>query len=514
MSRTAVIVGAGPTGLMLAVELGLAGVDTVLLERLPEPPSWSQALSVHMSSVEILRQRGLDCFAGARRLPNYNFGFLGLTTMDEENLPLIVSQRKVCGLLADRATELGVDIRWDHEVTGLVQDDSGVSVEVRTGASEYSIQGAYLVGCDGGRSTIRKLAGIPFPGTDSTLCAITGDVELVDPKFAKGYAAGIHPRGLASAIEHPDEPGVFRATVVEFGAKRPPDDVPITMEEFLSAFRRVSGIDLPVGRHWWMTRFGDATRLVDRYRDRRVLVAGDAAHIHFPSAGQGLNTGVQDAVNLGWKLGAELNGWAPAGLLDSYHSERRPVGKAVCLYPQAQTALMHPLERVTPLRQVLSELIRYDEVSTYIIQRSTGLGIRYPMEYPGRPFDAETVHPLLGLRVRDLQLDTMAGKTSVSGRLYAGHGKALLLDLTGGGCPAVSSVHPADWADRVDLVVAKPATEVDATVLLIRPDGFIAYADRSGLDGDGLRLALTTWFGEPSRQNNRQDTGGRTMTAD
>lgn len=498
MSPTAIIVGAGPTGLMLAVELGLAGAETILIERLPEPRTWSQALSIHMSSIEIFRQRGLDRFQGARRLPNYNFGFLGMTTMDETNLPLIVSQRRVCELLEGLATELGVDVRWGHEIIGLNQDESSVTATVRTAAGEYELRGDYLVGCDGGRSSVRKMAGIPFPGTDTTLCAITGDVELVDEDFAKGYAAGIHPRGLASAIQHPDEPGVFRSTVVEFGAKRPPDDVPITREEFLSAFKRVSGIDLPVGRMWWMTRFGDATRLVERYRDGRVLLAGDAAHIHFPSAGQGLNTGVQDAVNLGWKLGGVLNGWAPPGLLDSYHDERHPVGEQVCLYPKAQTALMHPLDKVAPLRRLFSELIKLEEVSNYIIQRSSGLGIRYPMNYPGRSADAEDAHPLLGLRVRDVPVTTEEGASTVGSCMNAGRGHALLFDLSEGGSPAVSEVNPAGWSDRVDVVRAKPSADLDAAVVLIRPDGFIAHADRTGTDAEGLRLALTAWFGEPT----------------
>lgn len=485
MSQPVIIVGAGPTGLMLAAELGLAKVPVIFLERRDEPTFWSQAFAIHMSSVHMFEQRGLDHFENAHRFLNYNFGFPGVTAMDEEKLPLIVSQRSIERLLEERIRELGVEIRRGHEVIGFEQDDSGVIVTARADGAEQQVRGAYLIGCDGGRSIVRKLAEIPFPGTGATLCGRTGDMEILNEEYQDGIGSRMFPKGLAAIIRHPDEPGLCRATVIEFESERPSDDTPITAEEFREVFRRITDIDLKIGKTPWLTRFGDAARHAERYRAGRVFIAGDAAHVHFPSAGQGLNTGMQDAMNLGWKLVGAVHGWAPETLLDSYQEERHPIGHEVCVYPQAQVALMYPPDEMAPLRQLVNELVQFDGVSQYLIERSTGLGLRYPMAYPGR---ADGAHPLLGRRVPDFRITTGDGDTSVARTLQDGLG--LVLDL-GAGLGDLSG-----WGDRLKVVRADPTPDIEAAALLIRPDGHVAFADSDGADADGLYLAIRTWFGE------------------
>jgi 2-polyprenyl-6-methoxyphenol hydroxylase-like FAD-dependent oxidoreductase len=444
-----------------------------------------------MSSVQMFQQRGLDRFQDARRFTNYNFGFPGVTTMDEEKLPLIVSQRSVERLLEERVRELGVEIRRGHELVGFEQDSDGVTVTAHSDAlGEYELRGSYLVGCDGGRSVVRKLAGIGFAGTEATLCGRTGDMEIRNEEYQDGIGSRFFPRGLAAIIRHPDEPGMCRATVIEFDSDRPSDDVPMTTDEFRDVFQRITGIELEIGRAPWLTRFGDAARHATRYRVDRVFIAGDATHIHFPSAGQGLNTGMQDAMNLGWKLAGAVHGWATEALLDSYHDERHPIGQEVCVYPQAQVALMYPPEKVAPLRQLVGELAQFEEVSQYLVERSTGLGIRYPMDDAGRPADQ---HPLLGRRIGDVSLSTDDGATSVARTLYGG--RAVVLDTTGGHAQLGDL---RGWSDRVDVVTTKPAAGIEAATLLIRPDGHVAYVDPDGGQADGLRVALTRWLGEPA----------------
>lgn len=489
MSDPVIVVGAGPTGLMLAAELALAKVPVILLERLPEPASAARAFAIHMSSVHMFRQRGLDQFEGAPTFTHYNFGFPGVTALDPAELPLVMSQRRVEMILEQRVAQLGVDARYGHELLGFEQDQDAVTVTIRGGDQEYSLRASYLVGCDGGRSTVRRLAGFAFPGTESTLCGRTGDVEILDERYHKGLGVPIFPTGLAAIIPHPDEPGMWRATAIEFDSGRAGDDVPVTVDEFRAAFERVTGIDLKIGKYGWFTRFGNATRLVEQYRDRRVFLAGDAAHIHFPSAGQGLNTGMQDAMNLGWKLAAAVHGWGGDELLDTYHSERHPIGREACVYPQVQMALIHPPERAAPLRELIGALVRFPEVSRYIIERATGLGIRYPMVYDGQPAPE---HRLLGYRVPDAPLRAAGGPTSVATLLRDGRG--LLLDLRNG---RANLADLSGWRDRLNTVTAEPSDDLDAACVLVRPDGYVAFVDTEGTDEAGLHAALTTWFGKP-----------------
>jgi bifunctional hydroxylase/dehydrase len=487
-----IVVGAGPTGLMLAAELGLAGVPVTFLERRTEPTYWSQAFAIHMSTYEMFKQRGLDQWDDAVRFANYNFGFPGAQAMDESMIPRIVPQRRVEAALAERVAELGVEIRRGHELVGFTQDEEGVTASVRTvDGGEYEVRGSYLVGCDGSRSAVRKQAQIEFPGSEATLCGRTGDMEILNEEYQQtGIGARMLPKGLAAVIRHPDEPGMFRGTVVEFDTERPGEEIPVTAEEFHDTFLRVTGIDLKIGRTGWMTRFGDSVRHAARYRVGRVFIAGDAVHVHFPSAGQGLNTGMQDAMNLGWKLAGAIRGWARADLLDTYHDERHPVGHEACVYPEAQVALMYPHENAAPLRRLFAELAQFPEATRYLVDRSSGLGIRYPMTYPGLPAGE---HPLLGRRAPDVTLTTAAGPVRLPSVLR--NGRPLALSLTG---DATKLGDLSGWADRVDVLTAQPSPDLDATALLIRPDGHVAYAATGSDDGEGIRAAVTRWFGAPA----------------
>ncbi|WP_433728972.1 FAD-dependent monooxygenase [Actinoplanes sp. CA-051413] len=485
MNRTVIIVGAGPTGLMLAGELRVAGVPVVVLDTLPEAVPFSRSLFVQNRTVEALRMRGLDWFADAPRWLRYNFGFLNLPRLrdDSEFVPRHAPQQEFERLLAERAEQLGVDVRRGHEVVGLVQDEAAAHVTVRSAAGTYQLSAPFVVGCDGGRSTVRKLAAVDFPGTASTLHGITSYLSLPDNRLPDGPQAAIHPGGIVAIAEL--EPGRFRATCIEFDRAMPDRDTPPTLDDLLTGVRRVSGQELAVTEAHWISRFGNATRLAANYRQGRVLLAGDAAHIHFASAAQGLNTGIQDAVNLGWKLAAEVNGWAPEDLLDSYHRERHPVGARVCMYSQAQVAMYHPVDKVAPLRGLFGKLMTLDSVRDHLLGLATGMDIRYPD-------DTGAGHPSVGLRMPDAPLTTAAGATTIYGGLHDGAG--LLLDLTGRDDEGAGA---DGWADRVRHVRAEPVATVEARRVLVRPDGYVAYAEAGEPDDDALRAALTRWFGQP-----------------
>ena len=487
-----VVAGGGPVGLMAACELALGGVSVLVLERLEEPTGQSRALGLHSRTVEVFEQRGL-LDKVEEQAPVWPKGhFAGLRKVDLTKLAgkhtyaLMVPQSRTEELLAERALELGVEIRRGHEVTGLAQDDDGVTVTVRTADGDYDVRTGYLVGCDGGSSRVRNLAGIDFPGTASTVNAVLGDVQILgeQPQAREllrlaGGLFGMIPLGGDR----------YRIVAVEFDTESVARDIPLTVPELRATALRVSGSELQIGESYWLSRFGDASRQAAQYQAGRVLLAGDAAHIHFPAGGQGLNTGLQDAYNLGWKLAATIRGTAPEGLLATYHSERHPVGHRVCMNTRAQLALMHPSERITPLRDMFSELMELPQVNTYIAEMITGLDVRYPMggEQDGRPD-----HPLVGVRVPALRVHTGQGTTTVPALLR--DGDALLLDFTEGGALAGQA---APWAAAVRHVAARPDDEDktgDLAAVLVRPDGYVAWVSSDGGDADGLQRALATWF--------------------
>ena len=469
----AVIAGGGPTGLMLAAELRLHGVSVVVLEKEPEPTEVVRALGLHARSIEVLDQRGLaDRFlALGRRHPLGGF-FAGIAKPSPERLdtthpyvlgiPQTVTER----LLAEHAVEAGADIRRGRELVGLSQDADGVTDELADGTRMRS---RYLVGCDGGRSTVRKLLGVGFPGEPSRVDTLLGEVELTTP--AEELAAVVaHVRQTQLMFgAMPLGDGVYRVVVP---AERVAEDrsVAPTLDEVRRQLKATAGTDFGAHSPRWLSRFGDGTRLADRYRVGRVLLAGDAAHVHPPMGGQGLNAGVQDAFNLGWKLAAQVAGWAPEGLLDSYQAERRPVAAAVLDNARAQMELMSLDPGPRAVRRLLAELMDFEEVNRYLIEKIIATGIRY---------DFGDGHELLGRRLRDVRLER--------GRLYElmHAGRGLLLDRTG-------TLSAAGWADRVDHVTDSAAEPDDVPAVLLRPDGHVAWA---GADQEGLPAALERWFG-------------------
>lgn len=496
--RTVVVAGGGPSGLMLACELALAGVPAIVLERLAQPPGWSRALGLQYGSIRALEQRGLagPVFEYAP-IKHFGFGMLGFTGLEEHLVPRRVPQRRIEEHLEERALELGVDVRRGHEVVDFEQDDSGVVVTVRAADGEYRVAGAYLAGADGGASVVRKRAGIDFPGTPSAADGITGDLEIPIARQIR-INPSLHPRGMFALI--PLEGEQVRVTVAEFGAAATRREVAVTEEELHRQVRHVVGRDFDLGTPRLLSRFGSSARQAERYREKRVFLLGDAAHVHFPIGGQGLNTGLQDAVNLGWKLAAAVQGWAPEGLLDTYALERHPVAARVLMNTRAQLSLMFPLEDAQPLREVLGELLGLEEVSRHLVHMIAGVDIRYPVaERSGVGADAGAdpavgAHPLLGERVPDAKLVTEAGETSVDHVLRGG--RSVLLDLSGG------DGEPFDvtgWKDRVDVVRAAPAADLDTSAVLIRPDGYAAWLRPGGDGGEsGLRAALTGWLGAPA----------------
>jgi len=479
-----IVIGGGPTGVMLASELRLRGVESLVLEKEPAPTKVVRSLGLHARSIEVMDQRGLleRFLALGKQYPIG--GFLpGIPKPQPERLDtahpylLGIPQTLTERVLIEHATELGVEIRRGRELVGLEQDDHGVTVElVETGplgeprSGVTRLRARYVVGCDGGRSTVRKLVGIGFPGEPSTVETLLAEVELTaSPQELADANAEIRKTQQRFGIG-PLEDGAHRLVVPADGLTED-RGVPPTLEEVKQQLRAVAGTDFGVHSARWLSRFGDGTRLADDYRSGRVLLAGDAAHIHSPVGGQGLNLGVQDAFNLGWKLAAEIAGWAPDGLLDSYHAERRPVAADVLDNTRVRTLLMSLEPDAQAVRRLLSELLDFEDVNRYLVEKVAGIGIRY---------DFGTGHELLGRRLRDVQLKR--------GRLYElmRRGRGLLLDQTG-----LLSVK--GWAERVDHIV-DVSEELDAPAVLLRPDGHVAWV---GDEQQDLDAHLPIWFGAP-----------------
>jgi 2-polyprenyl-6-methoxyphenol hydroxylase-like FAD-dependent oxidoreductase len=467
-----IVVGAGPTGVMLASELRLHGVDVLVLEKDEEPTKVVRALGLHARSMEVLDQRGLlEPFLELGKQHTVGGFFAGLGKTWPERLDttrsyvLSVPQPVTERLLIEHATELGVEIRRGCELAGVSQDDHGVTVELSDGTR---LRSRYLVGCDGGRSAVRKLLGVDFPGEPSRVETLLGEVELTaDPETMNAVITEVRKvQKRFGAVPLGD--GVYRVVAPADGVAEDRAVLP-TLAELKEQVRKLAGSDFGMHSPRWLSRFGDATRLAERFHVDRVLLAGDAAHIHPPTGGQGLNLGVQDAFNLGWKLAAEVNGWAPAGLLESYEAERRPVAAAVLDNTRAQIQLMSTEPGPQAVRRLMSELIEFEEVNRFLIEKVIAIGIRY---------DFGGGHELLGKRLRDIVLK--------QGRLYElmHAGRGLLLDQTG-------RLSVAGWADRVDHVV-DVSEELDVPAVLLRPDGHVAWA---GEDQQDLLGVLPKWFG-------------------
>ena len=482
MEHAVVIAGGGPTGLMLAGELALAGVDVVIVERrVSQDLDGSRSGGLHSRTIEVLDQRGIaDRFLSRGEVMQVQgFALIPLDISDfptRHNYGLALWQSHFERILADWVGELGVQILRGCEVVGFAQDDTGVDVVL---SGDTSLRAEYLVGCDGGRSVVRKAAGIDFAGLDPSTSWMIAEVEMdEEPEFGvRRDSAGQHAIGRRAAGE-PIRVVLTERHLEHTGAPSMGD-----LHETLVA---VYGTDYGLRRANWISRFTDMTRQAASYRSGRVLLAGDAAHVHPPHGGQGLNTGVQDAVNLGWKLAQVVNKTSADSLLDTYHAERHPVGARVLRNTMAQVALSSPDDRHDALRDTMTELLSMDEPRTRIAAMVSGLDIHY---------DLGDGHPLVGRRMPDLDLVTASGPQRVFALLH--DARPVLLNL---GEPDGFDITP--WAARVQMVDAKHVGtwelpvlgEITApTAVLIRPDGHVAWV--GDLTDPGLPGALTTWFG-------------------
>ncbi|WAZ26573.1 FAD-dependent monooxygenase [Streptomyces cinnabarinus] len=480
------IVGAGPAGLLLASELRLAGVDTVVVERHAQRPGFVRGFNLNARSLDLLARRGLaERLAGEGwQVPHAAFSGLPVTltlagTHTGHPYSLGIPQTRVEEILEEHALRRGADIRRGHELLALEQDSESVTAAVATGDGEYRVRAKYLVGCDGGRSTVRKQAGIDFPGTEATRFSLLGDVELADPD-ALPFGATTGPGGAVFVIPRP---GYVR--IITSDQQPPADkDTPVTLNLLQSAVDDALSRHIELRAARWLTRFGDAARQAAEYVRGRIILAGDAAHIHPPAGAIGVNVALDDAFNLGWKLAATIRGTAPAHLLDSYHAERHTAGAHVLANTRAQVLLGEANDRLGPLTDLLTRIAGHPAGNRAFAETITALDTRYQM----RP-DAD--HPWLGRLAPDLELTTQDGCTRLAELLASGRG--LLLDLTGGSAIRESA---AGWADRVDLVTAACPGHPELHAILLRPDGHTAWLRTAGHGhADGLHQALQHWYG-------------------
>ena len=498
-----VIVGGGPTGMMLAAELALAKVDVAVIERRPNHVLvGSRAGGFHARTIEVLDQRGVaDRFLAEGQVAQA--AMLGTTVLDMSDFPtrhpysLGIWQNKIEQIMAAWIAELEVRIYYGCEVRGFAQSATGVEVELSDGKS---LGGQYLIGSDGGRSSIRRAAGIEFPGWDATRSSLIAEIEMTKkPELGtRRDERGMHGIGRLEfeirdgKVVYKDE-GPLRVVVTE--QQLGPSSEP-TLRDLSEALIAVYGTDFGIHNPTWISRFTDMTRQAATYRAGRVLLAGDSAHVHYPAGGQGLSLGVQDAVNLGWKLAQVVNGTSPEGLLDTYQDERHPVAARALQLTMAQTALQRQDERMEAVLALVSEMAGMDEPRKRFAGSISGLDIHY---------DLGEGHPLLGRRMPDLDLLSAYGPLRVFELLHSA--EPVLLNLGESG-----SFDITPWADRVQLIDARYEGEWELPVLgtvnapnalLIRPDGYIAWVGEG--TATGLGDALTAWFGTPSRESARSN---------
>ncbi|MEV7595998.1 FAD-dependent monooxygenase [Kitasatospora sp. NPDC089797] len=514
-----VVAGGGPVGLMLACELRLAGTSVLVVERLTAVDETIKAGAINTPSVEAFYRRGLlpalegihaqvmENFirstpqrrpdgppagnpapadgAAPPRMPGRVAGhfagiMLSLDRFDPADDPdfadrgpvdkaALIPQAALEHVLGERAAELGVELRRGVELTGFDADEHGVTVHLDGAAP---VRTGWLVGCDGGRSTVRRLTGIDFPGTAPE---ITGHQAMVEMTGSEGLNPGWNRTAVGTYVHGP-MPG--RILTVEFDGPPADRQSPVTAEELQTSLRNVSGVDVTITGVHSATRFTDNARQAGTYRAGRVLLAGDAAHVHSPFGGQGLNLGIGDAINLGWKLAATVQGWAPEGLLDSYTAERHPIGAWVLDWTRAQVALMRPEPGSGALRDVVTQLADTVAGTTYFVKQISGVWQRYDL--PGE-------HPLVGRSAPDLEL---ADGSRLADHLH--DGRALLLDLTDD--PALRA-RADGHRDRLRIVTSRCPGRAGLAALLVRPDGFVAWAGDSGQAPDGLDEALDRWLG-------------------
>ena len=481
-----VIVGGGPAGMMLAAELALAKVDVAVLERRPDHVlAGSRAGGFHARTIEVLDQRGVaERFLSQGQ--TVQVCTFGTTSLDVSEFPtrhpytLALWQNQIERIMAEWIAELPVHTYYRRDVTGFVQDDTGVDVHITDGGS---LRASYVVGCDGGRSLIRKSAGIDFPGWAATRSNLIAEVEVTEelPTGARFDETGVHGLHLMADGK--------TVRVVTTEQEIGPDTEP-TLHDLSQALRRVFDTDFGVHNPSWISRFTDMTRQAAAYRERRALLCGDAAHVHYPVGGQGLGLGVQDAVNLGWKLAQVVQGTSAEELLDTYHAERHPVTARILQHTMAQTALQRRDDRMQALVTIVSEISAMTGPCAWLAGIMSGLDVRY---------DLGDGHPLLGRRVPDLDIVTADGTRRVFDFLHEARPMLLNFGAAGGSdispwatrVQLVDATYDGDWELPVIGVVSAPAA------LLVRPDGYVAWVGQGS--HDGLADALTTWFG-PARR--------------
>ncbi len=489
------IVGGGPVGMLLASELRLADVATVVIERLSEPSPHSKAFGLHARSMESLDRRGLaERFRdGARTWNNGHFAGLDVwvdfSVLDSNHAYALLSeQTRTEALLEEHARESGAAIRRGCEARSLTQTADGVELEVAGPDGTRDLRVRYVVGCDGGASFTRKAAGIPFPGSGGQVTARLGDVVLADRENAP-MGMERTERGLLFCV--PLDERYHRVATFDFASEKRADEE-LSFDELRASMREIWGSDLGARSPRWLSWFTDSARQAERYREGRVLLAGDAAHTHFPVGGQGLNLGLQDAFNLGWKLAGAVHGWAPDDLLDSYDAERQPPARRVLANTRAQIALMNPDPYVTDLRQLFETLMGAEQVNKILAETLSGVNVRYDL--------AGTPHRLLGQFAPELSLRVDDAKTSLS--QHTRHGGAVLLDLSGR--PELDETakrwaEKVAWPGRVTRCRATCEDEEGLAGVLVRPDGYVAWAvdeDVSPADlRESLSDALATWLG-------------------
>ncbi|MFD9393215.1 FAD-dependent monooxygenase [Streptomyces sp. NPDC060000] len=479
-----IVVGGGPTGLMLAGELRLGGAEVIVAEALEQPTGQSRALGFTTRALESFEQRGLvPRFGTVETMPMGHFGGIPFdyTVLEDANFGARgIPQSQSEAVLEQWAGELGADIRRGRELSALEQDEDGVTVIVTTpDGTREQLRARYVVGADGAHSAVRKAAGIDFPGTSGTQVMHLADVAGSGVR-ARPFGERL-PGGLVQVF-----PGgaLDRIIMTEYDAPVDNHDETPEYAEVAAAWLRVTGEDISAGRPLWVSSFTDATRQAAEYRRGRVLLAGDSAHIHLPVGGQGMSAGIQDAVNLGWKLAATVRGWAPEDLLDTYHGERHPVGARLLANTRAQGMAIFGGDESQGLRDLFAELIALDEVKRHLAGMISHVDIRYDLDPGG--------HPLTGRRLPPRTLDTRGGPVTTPELLHPALG--VLLDLSdSAGLRAAA----AGWKDRVTTVTGtlpSPGAFDGVAALLVRPDGYIAWA---GDDPAGLSAALNRWFGTP-----------------
>ncbi|MEU6406790.1 FAD-dependent monooxygenase [Streptomyces sp. NPDC046985] len=492
-----IVVGAGPTGLMLAGELRLGGARVVVIEKLAAPTGQSRGLGFTARAMEVFDERGLlPRFGQGETLATSPVGHFGgaqfdFTALEDAHFGARgIPQGQTEAVLEGWAAELGADVRRGWEFLSLADgflDGDRAEIAVRTPqGDERRLRAAYLVGADGGASRVRKAAGFGFPGADATQGMYLADVT----------GCSLRPRFLGERLNDgmvmaaPLAEGVDRIIVCPDGAPAHDRERTVTFEEVAAAWKSITGEDISHGGARWVSSFTNATRQASQYRRGRVFVAGDAAHVHLPAGGQGLSTGVQDAANLGWKLAAAVRGDAPRTLLDTYHAERWPVGRRLLANTRAQGAVFLGGPEADPLRELFAELVRYDDVKRHLAGAVSHLDIRYDLG------QGEDAHPLVGRRTPPRLLVGADGEQRTARLLHPG--RAVLLDFAD---DAGARRTAAGWRGRLDVhtVCAKPVDGPDALAgvpaLLIRPDGYVAWA---GEPAHGLEAALERWLGAPS----------------